>query len=170
MLAAPGPDVVDRRFVINPNRSLSWRGNCLFIALVSVVLFAVALGFALAGLWLVAPFAGLELLAVVAVFYVLHRRARLTEIIEISRPSVTISVARERLERRTRLPRNQSRVILSPSARRGHPSRLFISSRDLGVEVGRCLAEEERQGLAAALRAAVHAPPVTTKIHEDSAH
>ena len=159
MLAAvPGPGTVDRRFVISPNRSLSWRGNCLFIALVSAVLFTIALGFALVGLWMVAPFAGLELLAVVAAFHFLRHRGAVTEIVEVSDPFVTVSVARERLERSSRLPRNQSRVILNPPPVRGHPSRLFISSRDLGIELGRCLGEEERRSLAAALRAAIHRP------------
>ena len=156
--AAPDPDAVDRRFVVHPNRSLSWRGNCLFIALVTAVLFLVALGFGLAGLWMIAPFAGLELLVVAAALYALHRRARRTEVIDVSAPSEKISVVRDLLEWSTTLPLRQSRVILSPSARRGHPSRLFISSRDMGIEVARCLGEEERQGLAAALRAAIHAP------------
>jgi uncharacterized membrane protein len=157
MLAAvPDHETADRRFVIHPNRSLSWRGNWLFIALVSVVLLTVALGSALAGVWLIAPFAGLELLLVMGVLYALRRRGRRTEIIDVSRPAVTISVARKRLEHRIRLPRDQSRVILSPSSRRGHPSRLFVTARDMGVEVGRCLGEQERRGLAVALRAAIH--------------
>lgn len=158
LAAAPDPDSADRRFVIHPNRSLSWRGNCLFIVLITLVLSMIAAGFALAGLWLVAPFAGIELLVVAGVLYMLHRRGRRTEVIEVTAPAVTISVARDRLERRIRLPRSQSRVILSPSGRRGHPSRLFIAARDLGVEVGECLREEERRGLAAALRAAIHTP------------
>jgi uncharacterized membrane protein len=159
LAAAPDPDDVDRRFVVSPNRSLSWQGNCLFIALVGLVLFLVASGFVLAGLWVVAPFAGLELLAVGIALHAVHRRGRRTEIIDVSAPSVIISVAGSRPERRFRLPRGQSRVILNAAARQGHPSRLFISSPDLGVEIGRCLGEEERQGLAAALRAAIHALP-----------
>jgi uncharacterized membrane protein len=124
--------------------------------LMALVLGLVALGFSLVGLWLVAPFAGLELLVLLGVFWTLQRRTARTEIVDVTALAVIVTVARRHIEQRTWLPRTQSRVILNAPGRRGHASRLFITSRDLGIEVGASLGEEERVGLAGALRSAIH--------------
>jgi uncharacterized membrane protein len=147
-----------RRFVINHNRSLSWRGHCLFLALIALLLGIITAGFVLAGLWLVAPFAFLELVVVGAVLTCFHRRAQTTELIEISPPEVTVSVGRDRAERRYVLPHAEARVVLNPAAVRGHPSRLFICSADRGVEVGRCLGDDERRQLARELQNLIPSP------------
>lgn len=143
-------------FVIQPNRSLGVRGAWLFVMLMTLILGIIATGFALMGLWLVAPFAGLELLALLGVFWMLQRRTARTEIVDVTALAVIVTVARRHIEQRTWLPRAQSRVILSTPRRRGYGSRLFITSRDMGIEVGACLGEEERMGLAGALRSAIH--------------
>ena len=143
-------------FVIQPNRSLGERGAWLLVILMTLVLGLIAAGFALMGLWLVAPFAGLELLVLLGVFWTLQRRTARTEIVDVTALAVIVTVARRQIEQRTWLPRTQSRVILNAPGRRGHASRLFITSRDLGIEVGACLGEEERTGLAGALRSAIH--------------
>ena len=46
------------RVSITPNRSISWRGNLLFVFLVSVPLTIIALGFLYAGAPIILPFAG----------------------------------------------------------------------------------------------------------------
>jgi len=143
-------------FVIQPNRSLGERGAWLLVILMTLVLGLIAAGFTLMGLWLVAPFAGLELLLLLGVFWTLQRRTARTEIVDVTALAVIVTVARRQIEQRTWLPRTQSRVILNAPGRRGHASRLFITSRDLGIEVGACLGEEERTGLAGALRSAIH--------------
>ncbi|MFN2348177.1 MAG: DUF2244 domain-containing protein [Thioalkalivibrio sp.] len=146
----------EQSFVIQPNRSLGERGAWLFVMLMTLVLGLIGTGFALMGLWLVVPFAGLELLVLLGVFWTLQRRTARTEIVDVTALAVIVTVARRHIEQRTWLPRTQSRVILNAPGQRGHASRLFITSRDLGVEVGACLGEEERVGLAGALRSAIH--------------
>jgi uncharacterized membrane protein len=56
------------------NRSLSPVGRLVFLALIFSNITIVASGFALAGVWLVMPFAGLEMVALVLAFHALSRR------------------------------------------------------------------------------------------------
>ena len=51
------------------NCSLSSTGRLLFLLLMGVVSFGIALGFAMLGAWLVLPFAGLEMLLLSWAFY-----------------------------------------------------------------------------------------------------
>ena len=51
------------RLVIEPNCSLSWRQSMAFFIGISVLCMSIATVFALKGYWLIFPFAGLELLA-----------------------------------------------------------------------------------------------------------
>ncbi|ACL74082.1 DUF2244 domain-containing protein [Thioalkalivibrio sulfidiphilus] len=159
-VVTPESEASERRFVIRPNRSLSLGGNLLFIAVVALALGIIAAVFVSAGYWVVAPFAGLELLVIILAVLSLYRRGLITEIIDITARAVTVSVVGRRFERSTRLPREDSRVVLRPPPWRGHPSRLFLAARDVWVEVGSCLREDERRGLASALRSAIYGPVV----------
>ena len=60
------PGRAECQVVIRPNRSLTWRQSLFFIGLVSLLLFTVSGVFASLGYWLVLPFAGLEVLALLA--------------------------------------------------------------------------------------------------------
>ena len=60
------------RVSITPNRSISWRGNLIFVFLVSVPLTIIALGFLYVGAPIILPFAGLEILLVLTAWYPLH--------------------------------------------------------------------------------------------------
>ena len=51
------------RFVILPNCSISWRVLVLFYLLTCVLALSIGLLFLSAGLWLILPFSGLEMLA-----------------------------------------------------------------------------------------------------------
>ncbi len=64
-VVTPESEASERRFVIRPNRSLSLGGNLLFIAVVALALGIIAAVFVSAGYWVVAPFAGLELLVII---------------------------------------------------------------------------------------------------------
>jgi len=144
-----------RRFVIRPNRSLSWRGNMTFIGVMGVLLSVIAATFALRGAWPVLPFAGLELAALAAGLYWVARRLSLREVITVDDGHVTIERGHRRPELRARFPRAWLRVELvgprGPLAAR----RLVLRSHGRSLEIGALLTEAERERLAARLRAAI---------------
>ena len=142
------------RFVLRPNRSLSWRGTlCWFLSLVALSA-AIGLGFAAHGLWLVLPFAGLEMLAVGAGLYFVSRDCHRCEVIHVAEHAIQIERGWDGPARVTRLPRRRSRVELVRSAH-WSPSRLTLHAQGYSEEVGRFLNEQEREGLASDLARAL---------------
>jgi len=146
------PRANDVHFVISPNRSLSWRGNQLFFAGMVVISFGIAGFFAAQGLWMMLPFAGLEMLLLGIALYRCCLRSGWREVVSIDEREVRIAVGRSTPERACTFQRCWARVILDKAAIKGYPSRLFIRSHGLQVEIGACLVDEERHSLAAALR------------------
>ncbi|MGH8503018.1 MAG: DUF2244 domain-containing protein [Gammaproteobacteria bacterium] len=145
----------DVHFVISPNRSLSWRGNQLFFAGMVIISFGIAGVWASMGMWMVLPFAGFEMLILGIALYRCCARSCWREVVSIAGRQVRIAVGRDRVERACTFERHWARVVLDKAAIRGYPSRLFIRSHGLQVEIGACLVDEERQTLAAALREAL---------------
>ena len=143
-----------RRFVIRPNRSLSWRGNMTFIGVMGVLLSAIAMTFALRGAWPVLPFAGLELAALAAGLYWVARRLSLREVITVDEGHVTVERGRRRPQLEVRLPRPWVRVELERAGVLG-PRRLLLRCHGRALEIGALLPERERERLAARLRAAI---------------
>ncbi len=147
------------RFLIRPNRSLSWRGVLRFYLGIVLVSFTIAGGFALFGAWPVLPFAGLEMLVLGAALYVVARRASCWQRIHVQGDAVEVVERRPEGEQRRSFQRAWARVELTKSVISGYPVRLFIRSHGKSMEIGGCLNDHEKRQLAARLRAAVDADP-----------
>lgn len=143
-----GPDVSGFRFVLRPNRSLSWRGSLTFFLSLCVICGVIVISLTLMGFWLVLPFAGLELLALGSGMYVVSRRCQECEVISITGNTVKIEKGRHFPRERWTLARVWARVVLERCPVEWYPSRLLIRSHGRAVEIGRFLNEEERQRLA----------------------
>lgn len=140
------------RIVVRPNRSMSWHDvQLVYVAMVAAGLM-IATGLALAGAWLVFPFAGLELVAVGACFYRSAQRCAEREVISIDDGLIAVERGRYRPMQRFELPRQWAQVGLQQGAVRGYPCRVLIRAHGRAVEVGSRLAESERRLLARRLR------------------
>lgn len=148
-------------FVVRPNRSLSWRGNQLFFIVIFAISFTIAGAFAALGMWMMLPFAGLEMLVLGLALYRCSLRSCRQEVITIQGQQVRVAVGRDEPERSCTFDRSWARVILDRAEVRGYPSRLWIRSHGRQVEIGACLVDEERQRLAAALDSALRDGDVT---------
>ena len=138
-------------FVIRPNNSLSWRATIWFFSIALAVSLTIATSFAIAGAWMVFPFAGLEMAALATVLYICARRATCCEVIKVDMDSVTVSKGRYAPEEDFSFQRVWARVEMQQARIKGYPSRLVIRSHGREVEVGSCLCEEERELLATRL-------------------
>ncbi|HSH73956.1 MAG TPA: DUF2244 domain-containing protein [Methylophilaceae bacterium] len=94
----------DYQIIARPNRSLSSRGMVKVVALIALFSLVVAIGFSLAGAWLVLPFAGLELLALAYAFYYINCHAGDYE---------SITIAGDQLAVEKRNYKNTSQVVFS---------------------------------------------------------
>lgn len=137
--------------IIIPNRNLSWRQSkwlflffAFFCALVAVCFWSI-------GAWLVAPFAGLEILLIGIAIYCQSCFAHSRQTISIDnnhlRVSSSLSNQSEKCFHKAWL-----KVIQNHDPRGWYPSRLLIGAHGEYIEVGKTLIEEEREVLARNLR------------------
>ena len=107
-------------------------------------------GFALAGAWLILPFAGLEVLALGAAFVVTARHATDFERIEVSNGRLTVEISEaDRVDRYVLDPR-VAKLRLEKDE--GYGARVLLRAPGRDVEVGRHLDPEARMEFAAELK------------------
>ncbi|MGF1547951.1 MAG: DUF2244 domain-containing protein [Thiotrichales bacterium] len=135
------------RIVLRPNASLSECRTWCFVAGVAAVTLSIALGFAVMGYWLVLPFAGLEIAALVLIFRFCLGQNTHREVVSIDGDKVRIEAGKRRPERSWEFVRTWTQVLLQPAAVRGYPSRLVLGSAGQRVELGAFLTEDERKAL-----------------------
>lgn len=121
---------------------------------VAGVLGIIAGSFSLLGLWLIFPFAGLELIVLGIGFYLCALRAQRYEVITIDQDSVEIFRGRKTNGETWRFHRQWVQVRIKPPLHAWYMSHLMIGSHGREVEVGAFLTEEDRRDLAKELRKA----------------
>lgn len=139
------------RFVLRPNRSMSWRGSLLFFLSLVLVSSFISISLTLLGFWMVLPFAGLEMLLLGAGLYLVAGRCYEREVISIGQEDILIEKGRGYPRQQWTVGRVWAQVVLERCPRQWYPSKLLIRSHGRAVEVGRFLHEEERRQLAADL-------------------
>lgn len=132
-----------------PNCSLSPTQRRLVLSLMYFVTFGIAIGFALAGIWMVLPFAGLEMMALTLAFSYIGCHARDYERISIEGDCVTVETLSYKDTRRHEFNRYWAKVVL---ARYPRGCRVALRSHGREVEVGRFLTDEQRLALASQLK------------------
>lgn len=140
-----------RQFIVRRNQSLSWKGNKVFILFVGILCFAIAIGFAIQGLWLILPFAGLEILALTTGLYICCLRNRQQEVITINQDKLIVEKGEKTPTESWEFERAWVNLELQQSKFQGHPSKLVVRSKGKETEIGACLTNNERQSLAVTL-------------------
>lgn len=146
-----------REFAFHEERggfSLTLKRNCsispagllgVFVALAVMVL-GIGAGFALAGAWLILPFAGLEVLALGAAFVLYARRAADYERIELQAGRLTVEVAEAQNTARYEFEARSTRVRLEEARQK-----VLLAGAQRELELGRHLDAEARARLAGEL-------------------
>jgi len=147
-----------RQFVVQRNQSLSWHGNKVFIFYMAIVSLGIASIFALQGLWLILPFAGLEILALALGLYVCCLRGGDREVITVDAGRLLVETGRTKPQQCIQFECAWLQLELKKSPYHGHPSQLLIRSKGREIEIGKCLTNKERNSLADSLVAAIDKP------------
>lgn len=135
--------------LLKRNCSISPGGMLRVFALLALSSLCIAAGFALAGAWLILPFAGLEVLALGAAFIVNARHATDFERIEVAADRLTVEIGEaDRLARYVFHPR-VAKLRLEKDE--GYGARVLLRTPGRDVEVGRHLDAEARVEFAAEL-------------------
>ncbi len=143
------------KFIVRRNQSLSWQANKVFIYFVGILCFGIAIGFAVQGLWLVLPFAGLEILALTIGLYLCCLRNRQQEVITIDDDKFVLEKGEQTPNEIWEFDRAWVKLELKKPKHHGHPSKLLVRSKGKQTEIGKCLTNEERQSLADSLTEAL---------------
>jgi uncharacterized membrane protein len=132
--------------ILKRNCSISPAGLAgVFVALALLVL-AIGTAFAVAGAWLVLPFAGLEVLLLVAAYLMYARRAADYERIVLESGHLTVEVSEAQRTDRYELEARGARVYVEKD------SRVVLLGAEKQLELGRHLDAETRAEFAAELR------------------
>ena len=143
------------RIMIRPNCSLPWRETVQFYIGIVIVSFSIAFAFAMKGMWLILPFAGLEMLALGVALYIVARRGMRWQMLDIRENDVDIVDCVNSRKSCSSFQRAWVRVYFEAAAIRGHPSRLYLGSHGRSTEIGEYLTEQEKRKLAQQLREAL---------------
>jgi uncharacterized membrane protein len=108
--------------------------------------------FLLQGLWLIAPFSGLEVLALLACLYLCARSNIQTEVIKFSPDKVIIEQGRTFAEKSWEYHRTWAKIFVRKHKRRGHPDQVVIRSHGQEVELGSFLNSDDKETLVKKLR------------------
>ena len=143
------------QFIVRRNQSLSWRGNKLFIYFMAVISFGIAGMFAFQGLWLILPFAGLEILVLTVALYTCSLRCRDQEVVTVEENLVIVEKGRQKPLEAWKFERAWINLELVKSPFQSHPSKLIIRSKGKETEIGKCLTNDERKSLSESLAKAL---------------
>ena len=70
-------------WILQPNRSATWRQACFFFGGLSLLCLLIAVAFSLLGAWLILPFAGLEVLVLFTAVWLVHHHLMNQEVITL---------------------------------------------------------------------------------------
>lgn len=140
------------RIVIRPNRSADWADNRLLWLAIGAHSLIIAIGFALAGAWVILPFAGLETLLLGAILWHVQRRCNRQEVITLSGSLLSIEKGADRPERSWDLALEGASVSVQETEFPNDPPRISLCSGATQVDVGDFLSREEGEELVNALR------------------
>lgn len=146
--------------VLAPNNSHSWLQTVVFLSSIGSILLAISVFFALQGLWMVLPFAGVEFLALGLAMILVSRTSARRQVISIDRDRIRVEkgtclhrfIADHGPKDCFEYPRSWVRLTCVPPSHDWHPSRLMLGASGRNVEIGEFLTEEERQELATQLK------------------
>ncbi|MFL2753716.1 MAG: DUF2244 domain-containing protein [Gammaproteobacteria bacterium] len=133
------------RISLFPNRSISWKGNLWFLALVSTPITIIAFGFLYVGAPIILPFAGLEILIVLSASYYVFRNVNKQEILTFTPERLIIEKGRLRPETTTEFIREWSYVFIEKPTHPWYPLHVVISSKGERVPIGDFLTEEDKK-------------------------
>ena len=146
------PDTGSGYIVLKPNNSASWHFNILVVASLALLALLISTFFLLQGLWLIAPFSGLEVLALLGCLYLCARSNIQTEVIKFSPDKVVIEQGRTFAEKSWEYHRSWAKIFVRKPRHKGHPDQIVIRSHGKEVELGSFLNKDDKETLVKKLR------------------
>ncbi len=133
--------------ILRPNRSLTWNQSKWLLIVFGGFCLSIAIAWSLVGAWLILPFAGIEIAALVLVTYLVSRGTYSKQRIFISRDLVAVQAGVDQIEQQHRLARNGCRLL---TWQRRHPEdvrKLVLANKGKQVAIGGFLNLQDQEQL-----------------------
>ncbi len=150
------PDTGNGIIILKPNNSATWRFNMMVVVSLAFIATLISTFFLLQGFWLIAPFSGLEVLALLGCLYLCARSNIQTEVIRFSPEKVIIEQGRTFAERSWEYHRIWAKIFIRKPRHRGHPDRVLIRSHGKELELGSFLNKDDKEALVNKLRKIIY--------------
>ena len=131
--------------VLRPNNSASWRFNVLIVASLAFIAFCLSTYLALQGLWVVFPFAGLEIGFLFICLYLRLRANINTEVITFDEGTVVVERGSYHAEKTWKYHRIWAKIYVKKPVTRGYPKQIFIRSHGKELELGSFLNKKDKE-------------------------
>ena len=138
--------------ILSPNMSARWQTTKYFLYIVSSVALLIALLFSALGLWLILPFAGLEVLILFIVMYRVSRDCMRQEVIYLNEKQIRVEQGYHKPLMSWQSDIFWTRLIVTPGRPSGHQRRVILRGRESQIEIGRFLNEQDKNHLIKQLR------------------
>lgn len=146
-------DWLNGRIILRPHPPPSWRFNLWAAGLVAVLCLSFAIGFALAGAWLILPFAGVEIMALFGLLYYVSLKTRVQEVIQFNDTEVRVQRGRRRPGLEWCCQRFWCRLHVLTPAHPWYSSQIRLRCHDNDVELGQFLSDRDKRALVRNLNA-----------------
>ena len=143
--------------VLKPNNSASWQFNMVILGALTFILFAISSYFAFLGLWLIFPFAGLEIIVLFICIYLRVRANNNTEVITFDKTTVIVERGSYQAEKSWKYNRLWTKIFVKKPAIRGYPKQIYIRSHGKELELGSFLNKQDKEILIKDLKSTIYA-------------
>ena len=143
------------RLIVTANQSMSWKANLYLAASLGVICMGIAIAMATFGLWMVIPFAGLEVIFIVACLYMTLKRLSRQEVITVDNEAIKLEWGYNHPDTVVNLPRRWSRLSYRCTDSVFEVGELSVAAHGQRYALGKCLNKEEKKALYGELQTAL---------------
>lgn len=147
------PQWLTGRIILRPHPPSSWRINLWVVLGIGALALSIATGFAFAGAWLILPFAGLEVMLLLAALYAVSIRCQRREVLSFSESEVVFEKGRHWPVFEWRCQRYWCRLHVYTPEYSWYGSKIQLRCHGQYLELGQFLSETEKQELVRKLTA-----------------
>lgn len=135
------------RIILRPHPPSSWQANLWIAGLAALLCLSFAVGFALAGAWLILPFAGLEIMALFGLLYYVSIKTRIQEVILFNDSEIRVQRGRRWPVQDWHCQRFGCRLHVYTPPHPWYSSQVRLRCHGEEMELGRFLSDRDRRAL-----------------------
>lgn len=143
----------EQLLVARPQHSANWRTNKWLILAFAIWCSVIALFFAVLGLWPIAPFMGLEIIAVATGLYAVCWKLQQRHVLRFRSDTLVIEKGAYYPRQSCQWPRAATFVSVEVQPHAWDPLKIFLCSRSEQIAIGNFLDHDESEELLRQLRA-----------------